>query len=100
MTFGTGLGPSGGQYPAVNNVWQRFDASAKYRFDPDLVHRWGWKGDVYAKLGKTREAITQWQASLKQFQTASPADADPEEVAKVSKKLDDARVKLARESKK
>jgi MtrB/PioB family decaheme-associated outer membrane protein len=50
VTFGTGLGPSAGQYPAVTNVWQRFDASAKYRFDPDLVHRWGWKGDVYAKL--------------------------------------------------
>jgi tetratricopeptide (TPR) repeat protein len=57
-------------------------------------------GDVYLKLGKTREAITQWQASLNAFQGASASDADPEEMAKVSKKLDDARVRLAQETKK
>jgi tetratricopeptide (TPR) repeat protein len=57
-------------------------------------------GDVYFKEGKTNDAVAQWQASLKGFQTAAPADADPEEAAKVSKKLDDARVKLAQEKKK
>lgn len=55
-------------------------------------------GDVYAKLGKTREAVAQWQASLKEFQRSAPSENDPEEVAKVSKKLDDAQAKLARES--
>ena len=54
-------------------------------------------GDVYAKLGKTKEAVAQWQLSLKEFQTGAPADNDPAEVAKVSKKLDDAQAKLARE---
>src|ERR1017187_10316916 len=30
--------------------------------------RWSWTvGDVYFKLGKIKEAITQWQASLKDF---------------------------------
>jgi tetratricopeptide (TPR) repeat protein len=57
-------------------------------------------GDVFFKEGKTNEAVSQWQASLKGFQNAAPADADPEEAAKVSKKLDDARVKLAQEKKK
>jgi tetratricopeptide (TPR) repeat protein len=57
-------------------------------------------GDVYLKLGKTKEAITQWQASLKAYQTGSPAEADPDEMAKVGKKLDDARVRLAQETKK
>ncbi len=57
-------------------------------------------GDVYFKEGKTNEAVAQWQASLKAFQTAAPSEADPEEAAKVSKKLDDARVKLAQEKKK
>lgn len=52
-------------------------------------------GDVYLKLGKTRDAVTQWQASLREYQKS--AEADPDEVAKVSKKLNDARVKLARE---
>jgi tetratricopeptide (TPR) repeat protein len=55
-------------------------------------------GDVYAKLGKTKEAVAQWQASLKEFQTGAPSENDPEEVAKVTKKLDDAQAKLARES--
>ena len=44
------------------------------------------------------EAVAQWQASLKDFQKGAPADNDPEEVAKVTKKLDDAQAKLARES--
>ncbi len=57
-------------------------------------------GDVYFKLGKTREAINQWQASVKEFQTATAADRDPEEMAKVNKKLDAARVRLAQETKK
>lgn len=55
-------------------------------------------GDVYAKLGKTKEAVAQWQASLKEFQTGAPAENDPEEVAKVTRKLDDAQARLARES--
>jgi tetratricopeptide (TPR) repeat protein len=57
-------------------------------------------GDVYLKLGKTREAIQQWQASLKAFQAAPASDADPEEMAKVTRKLDDARIRLAQETKK
>jgi tetratricopeptide (TPR) repeat protein len=56
-------------------------------------------GDVYFKLGKTKEAIAQWQASVKEFQTASPSDDnDPDELAKVTKKLETARVKLAKET--
>jgi tetratricopeptide (TPR) repeat protein len=55
-------------------------------------------GDVYFKLGKTKEAIAQWQASVKEFQTALPTDDnDPDELAKVTKKLESARVRLAKE---
>jgi tetratricopeptide (TPR) repeat protein len=56
-------------------------------------------GDVLAKLGKTREAAAQWQASLKAFQEAPSSDTDPDEMAKVTRKLDEARVKLAKEKK-
>jgi tetratricopeptide (TPR) repeat protein len=56
-------------------------------------------GDVYLKLGKTKEAIAQWQASVREFQNGSPTDNDPEEVAKVTKKLENARVRLAKEAK-
>jgi tetratricopeptide (TPR) repeat protein len=55
-------------------------------------------GDVYAKLGKTKEAVAQWQASLNEFKKAPVAENDPDEVARVTKKLDDAQAKLARES--
>lgn len=55
-------------------------------------------GDVYFKLGKTRDAVAQWQASIREYQK-SASDVDPDDVAKVSKKLDDARVKLAKEKK-
>jgi tetratricopeptide (TPR) repeat protein len=56
-------------------------------------------GDVYFKLGKIKEAITQWQASLKDFRSPAGIDSEPEDVAKVTRKLDAARVKLAKESK-
>ena len=54
-------------------------------------------GDVYFKQGKLRQAIDQWQFSLKAWNTSSPSEVEPEEVAKVQKKLDGARVRLARE---
>jgi tetratricopeptide (TPR) repeat protein len=54
-------------------------------------------GDVYFKEGKLKEAIAQWQSSLKQFNAGAPSDAEPDELAKVQKKLDSARVKLAKE---
>jgi tetratricopeptide (TPR) repeat protein len=54
-------------------------------------------GDVYAKLGKLKEAIDAWQSSLEQYKTAPAAEQDPAEVAKVQKKLDDAKIRLAQQ---
>ncbi len=54
-------------------------------------------GDVLFKKGKLKEAIAQWQSSLKEWDASAPADVEPEDVAKVQKKLDGARVKLAQE---
>jgi tetratricopeptide (TPR) repeat protein len=54
-------------------------------------------GDVLFKKGKLKDAIAQWQSSLKEWDASAPADVEPEEVAKVQKKLDGARVKLAQE---
>lgn len=56
-------------------------------------------GDVLVKQGKIKDAIAQWQLSLREWETASKADADPVEIAKVTKKLEGARVRLAREGK-
>jgi tetratricopeptide (TPR) repeat protein len=55
-------------------------------------------GDVYFKQGNTKEAIIQWQASLKNAEADSQSDMEPGELAKIGKKLEDAKVKLARET--
>jgi len=55
-------------------------------------------GEILFKEGKIREAIQQWQSSLKEWQTSSPSEMDHAEVAKVQKKLDDAKVRLAKET--
>jgi tetratricopeptide (TPR) repeat protein len=54
-------------------------------------------GDVYLKEGKVKEAIAQWQLSLKEWEKAPQSEMDSSEVAKVTKKLESARVRLARE---
>jgi tetratricopeptide (TPR) repeat protein len=55
-------------------------------------------GDVYFKQGNLKDAITQWQISLREWDNSSPSEKDTTEIAKVQKKLDGAKVRLARES--
>jgi tetratricopeptide (TPR) repeat protein len=55
-------------------------------------------GDVLSQRGKLREAIAEWQISVKEWEASSPAERDPAEIAKVSKKLEGAKVRLAQES--
>ncbi len=55
-------------------------------------------GDVYFKMGRTKDAITQWQASLKNADAAAQSDMEPDELAKIGKKLEDAKVRLAKET--
>jgi tetratricopeptide (TPR) repeat protein len=55
-------------------------------------------GEVYFREGKVREAIAQWQSSLREWQAGPPSDLDHGEMSKVQKKLEDAKVRLARET--
>jgi tetratricopeptide (TPR) repeat protein len=55
-------------------------------------------GDVYFRQGRTKDAIAQWERSLQEWGHASPSESDPTEVAKVHKKLEGAKVRLAKES--
>jgi tetratricopeptide (TPR) repeat protein len=55
-------------------------------------------GDLYLKMGKTKEAIAQWQTSLQRYKAGATSDVDPEDMAKINKKLESARVRLARET--
>jgi tetratricopeptide (TPR) repeat protein len=54
-------------------------------------------GDLYEKTGRIRLAAAQWELSLSEFSKSAPPDVEPTEVAKVQKKLETARVKLARQ---
>ena len=54
--------------------------------------------DVYMKQGKVKEAIQQWDAAISEWENGAPADLDHTEVARVQKKLETAKVRLAKES--
>jgi tetratricopeptide (TPR) repeat protein len=55
-------------------------------------------GDVLARQDKLKEAISQWGVALREWQSASLSERDPEAVAKIQKKLENAKVRLAKES--
>ncbi len=54
-------------------------------------------GDVLLKESKLREAVGQWEISYKEWNLSSPADLDAKEMAKVKDKLENAKIRLAKE---
>jgi len=54
-------------------------------------------GDLYEKTGRIRLASAQWEISLAEFNKSAPADIEPGDIAKVQKKLEGARVRLAKQ---
>jgi tetratricopeptide (TPR) repeat protein len=54
-------------------------------------------GELYEKTGRLKLAAAQWEESLKEYGRTDPADTDPGDMAKVQKRLDSARVRLAKE---
>jgi tetratricopeptide (TPR) repeat protein len=54
-------------------------------------------GDLYEKTGRIRLAAAQWELSIAEFGKSAAADVEPGDQAKVQKKLDNARVKLAKQ---
>ena len=54
-------------------------------------------GEVYASTGHLQQAVAQWESSLANYASSAPADAEPADVNKVRKRLDRAKVKLAKE---
>ncbi len=54
-------------------------------------------GELYEKTGRIRLAAAQWELSLAEYAKSSPSDIEPGEVAKVQRKLESARVRLAKQ---
>jgi tetratricopeptide (TPR) repeat protein len=55
-------------------------------------------GDVCFEKGRIKDAISQWEFSLREFGLGAKAEDDPLEVAKIQKKLDRAKIRLAKET--
>jgi len=69
-------------------------ASQKINTDPTVHDH---LGDLYQKMGKLKLAATNWERALTEWNRTVAAEVDPADVARVQKKLDSAKMKLARE---
>jgi tetratricopeptide (TPR) repeat protein len=70
-------------------------ASEKIGSDPTVQDH---LGDLYLKTGRLKLAATQWERALDQWSHSVPAEVDEEDVAKVQKKLESAKIKLAQQT--
>jgi tetratricopeptide (TPR) repeat protein len=82
-----------GRLPEAEDYLRR--AIVRTPHDPSLHDH---LGEVLLKVSKTKEAVAQWELSLKEWETSSPAELEPAEVNKVKSKLESAKVRLAKES--
>jgi tetratricopeptide (TPR) repeat protein len=55
-------------------------------------------GDVYNSMDNLKDAITLWERSIAEWQASAPSEVDPAEIAKIQKKVEGAKVRLAREA--
>ncbi|MBA3972863.1 MAG: hypothetical protein C0504_01440 [Candidatus Solibacter sp.] len=55
-------------------------------------------GDVLLSQGNVKDAINHWEIAVAEWRNNAPSDRDDEAVAKIQKKLETAKVRLARES--
>jgi len=69
-------------------------ASQKIGTDPTVQDH---LGDLYQKTNRLKLAATHWERALNEWGRTIGAEVDPADVARVQKKLDAARVKLAKE---
>jgi tetratricopeptide (TPR) repeat protein len=54
-------------------------------------------GDLYEKTGRLKLAVAQWEQSVSEYDKSIPADADPLDIGRVHKKLENAWVRLAKQ---
>jgi tetratricopeptide (TPR) repeat protein len=79
-----------GQYALADDYSRK--AVLRMPNDPAVLDH---RGEIFARNGKLQQAVDEWQKSLTSYQTSLPPEADPADVAKVQRKLETTRVRLA-----
>jgi tetratricopeptide (TPR) repeat protein len=69
-------------------------ASQKIITDPTVHDH---LGDLYQKTGRLKQAATHWERALNEWNRTIAAEVDPADVSRVQKKVDSAKIKLAKE---
>ena len=54
-------------------------------------------GDLYQKTGRLKLAAAHWERALNEWNKTVAAEVDQDDLARVSKKLESAKVKIAKE---
>lgn len=54
-------------------------------------------GDVYQKTGRLKLAAVHWERALAEWNKTVPAEVEPDDVAKIQKKLESAKIRLAKD---
>jgi tetratricopeptide (TPR) repeat protein len=70
-------------------------ASEKIGSDPTVQAH---LGDLYQKTGHLKLATTHWQRAIEEWNKTVPAEVDTEEMAKVQRDLESAKVRLAKQT--
>ena len=80
-----------GQYTLAEDNLRR--ASERMGTDPTVHDH---LGELYEKTGRLKQAAAQWEISLGEYEKTAPGDSEPGDANKVQKKLETAKVRLAK----
>ena len=80
-----------GEYAMAEDYLQK--AVSRNATDPTVHDH---LGQALEKQGKLKPAVAQWERALVEYNRSLPADIEPDDVSNLHKRLDSARVKLAK----
>jgi tetratricopeptide (TPR) repeat protein len=83
-----------GKYDQAEDNLNKASRSQHMGADPTVQDH---LGDLYQKTGRLKLAAAHWERALEEWNKTIAAEVDQDDVAKVQKKLESARVKLAKE---